>query len=364
MIGLVLLIEGTVSRRRQELSDPVSLSWQFADRAARTESGSCDVLLLGDSLVKHGLVPSVLERESGLRNVNLSAARAPALMTYFVLRRAIDSGATPRAIVFNTKPAVLIGGVEYNAHYWPAALSARECLELGWVAGKSQLGLAVLTARLLPSLQSRLEVRSSIRAALDNTSDPILEVNRVLWRNWSVNGGANVTTLDSPYRGELSPEVRDRLHPDRWYVNTSNADGIERLLKLAAEHRIRVFWLLPPISPGLQQWRERSGSEARFEEFVRSFQAHHPGLVTVLDARRVAAEASLYVNATHLSGRGAVVLSRAVARVLKAELASPPPDDAGRWIHLHDPTSETSRAAGPGLEDLERSKAIVRGGGI
>ena len=93
-------------------------------------------------------------------------------MTYFVLRRALESGARPSAIVIDTKPAVLIGGADYNAHYWPAALSPRECLELGRIARKGTLGLAAMTARLLPSLQARLEVRSRIEAALGGRPIP------------------------------------------------------------------------------------------------------------------------------------------------------------------------------------------------
>lgn len=356
MIGLVLAIEATISRQWQDLSDPVSLSWQFADRAARREAPGCDVLCLGDSLVKHGLVPSVMDRESGLKSVNLAAARAPALMTYFVLRRALEAGACPGAIIIDTKPAVLIGGADYNASYWPAVLSAPECLELGWIAGRTQLGLAMLTARLLPSLRSRLEVRSTVLSALQDRADPIREINRMLWRNWSVNGGANVAMLDSPYRGELSPETRENLHPDRWYVDRTNAEGIEYLLRLARERGIRVFWLLPPISRGLQQWRERSGAEAKFEQFVRSFQDRYPRVVTVLDARGVAAEPSLYVDATHLSGRGAIVLSRAVGCVLKVEQTHGARGHADAWITLHDPPAQPE----PPLEDVERSKQIVR----
>jgi hypothetical protein len=360
MVGLVLLVEGTISRCRLELSDPVSLSWRFAEQAARVEAKGCDVLCLGDSLVKHGLIPSVVRAESGLASVNLAAARAPALATYFLLRRALDSGARPSAIVIDTKPAVLIGGADYNAQYWPAALSPRECLELGWITGKSQLGLAALTARLLPSLNSRLELRSSVRSACADTPDPISEINRVLWRNWSVNGGANVANLDSAYGGELSPEIRERLHPDRWYVDRSNTLGIERLLKLAARRGIRVFWLLPPISPGLQRWREQSGSEAKYEQFVRSFLARYPRVLTVLDARRVAARSSLYVDATHLSGRGAVLLSRAVARALKGDGEVLAGASDGGWMTLADPPHDPHRDDGSRLEDIERSKQIVR----
>ncbi len=361
MIGLVILVESNVWRRRLDLSDPVSLSWQFADRAARADARGTDVLFLGDSLVKHGLIPSIVDAESGLTSLNLATARGPTPMSYFLLRRAIEAGAKPRAIVIDTKPAVLIGGADFNGHYWPAALSVRECLELGWFTRKSQLGLALLAARLVPSLQSRLEIRSGVQAALGGTPDPIREINRMLWRNWSVNGGANVASWDSGFNGELPADTRERLYPHLWYVDRSNIDGLERLLKLAGSEGIRVFWLLPPISRGLQRWREQSGSEAKYEQFVRSYQVRYPRVVTVLDARGVAAAPSLYVDATHLSGRGASVLSRAVAGVLVSELAAPMPAAAGRWLTLVDPPG---RGAEPALEDVERSRAIVRGGSL
>ena len=37
-------------------------------------------------------------------------------------------------------------------------------------------------------------------------------------------------------------------------------------------------------------WRERSGSEAKFEQFVRSYRGRYPNVVSVLDARRMARE--------------------------------------------------------------------------
>ena len=172
----------------------------------------------------------------------------------------------------------------------------------------------------------------------------------MLWRNWSVNDGANVALLDSPYGGDLPADIEEKLHPGRWYADHVNVEGIDRLIDLAARNQVHVYWLLPPISPGLQQRREQSGSEAKYEGFVRSYQQRFPAVVSVLDGRRIARDPSLYVDATHLSGRGAVVLSRAVGGVLG--------QDAG-WIELQEPPA----AAFPPLEDVEQSRKIVRAAG-
>src|SRR5271163_450943 len=73
MIVLIVAIECFVARNRLDFTDPVSLSWRYSAEAVHTESPSCDLLCLGDSLIKHGLLPCVIEEATGWRTVNLSA---------------------------------------------------------------------------------------------------------------------------------------------------------------------------------------------------------------------------------------------------------------------------------------------------
>ena len=197
MIGLVVVIECFVGRNWLDFSDPVSLSWRFSAEAARTGAAGSQLLCLGDSLVKHGLVPSVIEEESGRRTLNLSAAQAPTLMTYFLLRRALDAGSRPEAIIVNAKPAVLIGGPEFNARYFQEILTLREWVELFQITRKSSLMVSMLVGRLLPSLRCRMEVRSNLLSALRGENDRLHEINRTLSRNWTINGGANIANFDS-----------------------------------------------------------------------------------------------------------------------------------------------------------------------
>src|SRR5271163_2053591 len=61
MIGLIVAIECFVSRNWLDFTDPVSLSWRYSAEAVRTDSSGRELLCLGDSLVKHGLIPRVIE---------------------------------------------------------------------------------------------------------------------------------------------------------------------------------------------------------------------------------------------------------------------------------------------------------------
>src|SRR5204862_7717588 len=124
---------------------------------------------------------------------------------------------------------------------------------------------ATLLGRLLPSLRSRPEIRSNLLASLRGETDRLPEINRILWRNWAVNAGANVASLHSRYQGELPQDVERNLHPGVFHVNRANAEGIERLLRLAARRHVRVFWLLPPLSAALQARRAPSCAAAQLE---------------------------------------------------------------------------------------------------
>ena len=56
-------------------------------------------------------------------------------------------------------------------------------------------------------------------------------------RNWTVNGGANVAAARSERQDEAEPEIERRLHPGLFFVDPTNAEGIERLLQLADARR-------------------------------------------------------------------------------------------------------------------------------
>ena len=111
MVALLLVIEGLVVRNWLRSTDPVSLSWRYSIAAAANEVRDRDVLCVGDSLVKHGLVPAVFGRVSGQHAVNFRAAQGSTLLT-LSFAAPVPSGALPKALIVNAKPAVLLGGPE------------------------------------------------------------------------------------------------------------------------------------------------------------------------------------------------------------------------------------------------------------
>ncbi len=356
LLGMLVLlggIEGFVARNALDFSDPVSLSWRLSAEAARREAPGCEVLLVGDSLVKHGLVPRVVEARTGLRAVNLGVARGPAPATYFLLRRAFAAGARPAAVVVDYKPSVLIGGLRYNLRYWQEIASPREFLELARNTRNGTFLTAVVLGRLLPSYRARLEIRANLRDTLRGETPLLGRVNRVCARNWRVNAGANVASRNPAFRGEVGVDDHKLLHSHLWYCDKVNAEYVKRLLALTAAHGVRVYWLLPPLAPQLQSHREATGAEAGYLGFVRSMQGRFPHL-TILDGRHAGYGPDVFVDATHLDGQGARTLSLDVGAILRRDLSRDGP--APRWVDLpryRDPPVAIA------LEDVEQSRAIL-----
>jgi hypothetical protein len=358
MLSLAVAIEGLVAHDALDFSEPVTLSWQLAAGAARAHAPARTVLLGGDSLVKHGLIPQVITARSGQTAVNLAVARGSAPATFFLVRRALEAGARPAALVVDFKPNLLRGGPRYNNRYWQEILTPRELLELTRSSRSSALFIELAVGRLLPSFRSRLEIRSHLQAALRGETDHLRLINRMCVRNWTINDGADVASKNPAWSGVVGPETDDKYQTRVFDCHRVNAEYIRRLFALTASRGIAVYWLLPPLSPQLQVRREMAGAEAGFEQFVRSMQATAAN-VTVLDARHSGYGHRLFVDATHLNGEGAQSLSRDVADVLRRDLehrGATVPGGPVSWVGL---PAYRVWADALVLEDVEQSRRVV-----
>jgi hypothetical protein len=350
MFGLVLAIETAVARDVLDFSDPVSLSWRLAARSARSEAPRRDVLCTGDSLVKHALIPGIIAARSGRTAVNLAVAQGPVPATYVLFRRALDAGARPAAVVVDFKANLLASSPRHNLRYWQEILSLRETLELARSSRSVTLFVEIALGQLLPSFRARHEIRSNLMAALRGETDVLRGINRACQRNWTLNDGANVAARNPGFTGALGPDSDAKYLTGAFYCHRVNLDYIHRFFTLAESRGIRVYWLLPPLTPALQARREQQGAEMAYVHFARSLQTRYPSL-TILDARHAGYAHTVFVDPTHLDRHGASTLSRDVADVLQRDLA----DGAGspRWTPLPAYRAVPPEAA---PEDTEQSR--------
>jgi hypothetical protein len=335
MLGLVLAAERFVARHEANFAgNTMVLGWRDGHRAARDEAARADLLCLGDSLMKLGVLPRVLEAGLGRPAYNLAAQGATAPATFFLLKQALDAGARPRALIVEFDANVLAMAPRTIARYWPELIGPCEALDLGWNAHDPNLFGATALALLFPSVKNRDDIRGAVFPARNVESRPSRELLDAYLRNCRSNGGATAHQPMTVPR-EPPPIASDALRaPARWSPYPTNAAYVRRVLDLASARAIPVFWLVPPVSPARQAKREGNGLDEGYSEFVRETAARYWNVV-VLDARHAGYGREVFIDPTHLDGRGASELSLAVADALATRLAGHDPD-ALRWIDLPD----------------------------
>ena len=351
--ALILMVESAVISAGPRFLDPVAYCWSLAEADARLRAPGCEVLLVGDSLVKHGLAPRVLSAVTHRPTWNLAVAAGPAPATEALLRRALDSGARPKAVVFDLKPGLLAGGPKFALRYWPQILSPSETLRLIRAARSTSFAAELIVTTALPTFRSRHEIRGDLSAALAGATGPLRDLNALGARHWSVNGGANLATPRADYSGDVT-EADHKQFLSQWFAaHRVNAAAARRVAALACRQGSKAYLLLPPTVPKLMERRLATGTEAKYEAFVRSLQAEFPSLI-VLDARASGYPPSAFVDQIHLSVTGALALSDDVAQVLRHDLDAAGPSSSGRWVRLPE---YRERPLPDDLEHVELSRA-------
>lgn len=359
MLVLVLGAERYVVRHAWKFTPVSASAWQRAGAGVPRATRS-DVVAFGDSLIKCGVVPPVVEARAGRPAANLAFPGGVFPAHHALLRRLLRTGARPAAVLVDGE---LLGQDPFQtARAWAELATPAESLELARAGRDASFLARAVVARALPTYRARDEVRAGVLAALSGkTPDTMFQIP-VAWRNWRVNGGAYLlapvdTSRGDPIRDEL---VRTNYAPGDWACHPVNAGYATRFLDLAEAHGVAVFWLLPPYHPEVQDRRERSGWYPQYVAYLRGLQARYPRL-TVVDGRRAGYPPEALGDMTHLNRVGAVAFSDALGRVLRDAL-TPGPRRLPRWVDLprYDGAAAEALASAAGVEDVDQSNQAIK----
>ena len=353
MVGLVIAIETNLAGHDVDFTDVWHWDWRLGGRDARRPTVVRDkgFLFFGDSLIKFALVPRVIGEATGKSARNFALQSGQASSSYFMLRRALQAGARPTAIVLDLTPHLLIHPPDENKNLWADLLSIGECLDFATTRRDADFFARTMLERTFPSLKVRLGIRSNLLAALQGGSASKRWLIPSYRRNWKVNEGAQLM-VDAGIPSVNESQVVASLY-SKWEPDPVNVAYLNRFLGLAAEHRIPVYWLLTPVFPGVQLGIDDNLFDLNHTNFVRATRSRFPGTI-VIDARRSGFPPELFVDGMHLNRTGALKLSAAVAGVLRE-----PDDGIGSpgWIYLDSSRARPYR--GP-IEDVRQSALALK----
>jgi hypothetical protein len=341
-IALILAVEQSIAR--QKIGSFGGSQWAYEVARIEADSGDprCEVVCFGDSLLKQGLAPTVIEAKAGLRAYNFALAGGQAPGSYFLLRRALESGIRPRAVVVEYFPKLMSTDPDFNLENWPFVATPGECLEMAKLARDSNL---------FPSIRCRNSNRANVKAALDGTFPIYAREITSVRRNWEVNRGAEIVA-SRPDRLE-DVETWMRGYFPGFACTKSNRTYIKKLLDMASSREIPVFWVLPPYKPELQARCEQSGFDNAHEAFIKNLQVRYPGLY-VIDGRRAGYDPRVFTDLHHLGREGAAIFSADVARLLRQHRDDP--KSTPRWLKL---AEYNAVATALPLEDMDESRRKI-----
>lgn len=353
MLLLVGLIERQVGRNELHFTLVESENWKFSERQARHQTAPGSILCFGSSLVKDGLLPRMIEAKTGRKSYNLAAMNGHMPTSYYLLKRSLESGARPSAILVDCQDgpvpradaAKQAEAIRVNARNWPGLLTAPEAVDLAWQARDPDLLADLLVARLVPSAKVRFEVRSAIQTCLRGEDAASIKLIASMYQNWTANLGTFVLSPGEALTDESASAPPAPLSHDQYLPNALSETYTRRFLELAAAHQVRVFWLLPPVSSQLQRERDAMGYSAYFTSRAAWIQREYPW-VTVIDSRSSAYPARAFHDKAHLNRRGAYAYSSAIAQVVDQAMKRP---GAPRWIEAPKFQAEPEQIA---VEDI------------
>ena len=367
MLVLIAVAEFSVKRRPDRFATIDRAAWSFPE-AMMPRACQAEALAFGDSLVKFGVLPKVIERRLGLRAYNLAIPGGETFGSCHLLRRALAGGARPK-VVFVDGETLTFDPCKH-VDFWPEVASLAATAEFAWTARDPSYFARAMGSHLLPSFKVRFQIREWLLAELDERPAVLRPITHLplYRRNWNKNLGAELATpYDENSRGVLDGrtpriDLKD-YQPTHLPIRAMNAWYAERFVALAESRGIVVFWLSPPLPPEVEARREHYGWYRDMEPFLRGLMDRHANL-TVVDGRGAGYDLEHFRDMVHLDAKGAISFTNALSAIVRDQLDGGRSGSGRRWVELTPlRAGESARLAAEfddEVEDIEESLAAFK----
>ena len=354
-LGSIFAIERSLARHELEFAIDTAWDWRTGAKLAETDAKDAEVLLLGDSQLKVGVAAKIVEPRIGGKVISLARNGGQSPSSYYLLKRALDAGAKPKAIVVEFMPALLAKNLDYNTRQWPEILRFAESIELSRSGRNAGFLAAAMIGSAVPSYRDRHDLKVYVKKSFHDEKPSRFEQNVFYRRQWRLNAGSQIL---AEWPNQIDPKVWfEDAFGKPWSSDSVNADYVDRLLDLAQSAEIPVLWLIPPLNPQVRDLIDRAQADAPFRKFVEVRRNRYRNLM-IIDAERSGYHAGLFTDMVHLNRRGAICLSLDVARLLRRILSGESP--AGRRIDLPAFRDRSNEIGDLAIEDLGQSMEIVK----
>ncbi len=353
MLVLVAVFEAYIARNDLKFSRIEADDWKSSARVAESQLPPGGVFFFGDSQIKFGVSPLLLEAKLGQPSHCLAIQGGQAPSSYFLLRKALNSGVIPTSIVVDFEPHLNRDGIDHNKRMWSEVAGLADSLELAWHAKDANAFAAMALALALPSYRERNEIRDNLMTALRGETSVMPAWLEMASRNKGMNRGALAITKN-PTGSPIDASKWGNRTEKPWAPDPVNDLYAKKFLKLALDNRIPVYCLIMPVAPGVHEKYEQNGLEQAYDAWIKKLQANHSNLY-VLDWRHSDYRDPSFTDGLHLNVEGAFSITTALGDYLERSFRGEGVDQ--RWVPMPSFRLESRRIA---VEDSNRSDQFMR----
>lgn len=342
-----------------ELLSLEATNYYFVSQSVLTDGVRASIVCLGDSLLKQGIAPIILEKYLHERAINLAVIGSRPMATYCIFKRILREGGQPKLVLVDFEPCILYSEPSTAAHESAEFYDADDFLDVALAVGDGCYTSSLLLSILLPSYRLKHAISDLAISLVRTGSWPDRSLVRKYSRNWRINKGQSLepaqngplpgnTIQASRIVGEWRKVFQDYSSKN---CNQVNLAFMRKFFDLANRNSIKVFWLITPMHPRAQKEMEETGFETAYTNLVRNMQSQFPNLI-VIDGRHANYDGHLFIDSEHFHRHGATIYSKSVAEILRLPAST-------RWIQL--PKCDMSDVDMT-LEDVEQSsKSLLVG---
>lgn len=334
---LFIVFQLCLDRFSAQLQTLESMSYAFVREIVKSDTCvSSKILCFGDSLVKMGVSPAILESFLKEPVCNLAVPGSRPSASYFILRRALKTGASPKAVLVDFESGILRDDPCKAVHESAEFFGLDDCLDLAAVTRDFDYVSSLMAAVTVPSYRLKYPTCAALRRAfrLDGGIDKkeILEYVS----NWRNNRGQTLPPYSSPLQIEgnnkiVWKDIIEKRVP--WYCHPMNRVYLEQFIGLANKHGITVYWLLPPMHPAAQLELEKTGVDSAYCQFAASMLKRFPNL-RIVDGRHAHYGSENFMGGCHLNRLGSMVYSAGLGELLTSQTPEIRRELSQRWLAL------------------------------
>lgn len=280
-----------------------------------------DVLILGDSHNQVSIMPSIIEKETGLTCFNFATFGAQAVMgSYWIFENYLNT--------HSVKPKyIIVGFVPFYTYPIEKAFVRETALTRGLSDLKKgnaikfikEFGIAQGIKFMLPSLKHQGRFRKFIKnpfAFKMPGKKQIQDIVEQVYRDKGyyperVNESYPPDAVENGYRNLLK-----YTDPDRFVISPFSEKYLRGILDLAVKNKIRIIYNITPIPPYLSEVVKDYPYLSQYNDFVNSLKEEYPDFY-VVNPQGIINKNDMYVDVNHLNGKGTPIQSAFLAQKIK-----------------------------------------------